>query len=331
MSERMRAAVVGGHSHPNQIQVRTVDCPPVGPNDVLVRVHAAALNYRDVKERREPARDSADPYIAGSDFAGEVLDTGSEVTGVGTGSHVVGLAMAGACAEYVVTDASMVVPVPDPLDLALAATIPVSGLTASFLVSSSALPAGATAVTYAAAGGLGCYLGGLLQVAGVRSIGLTSAPAKAVVASQAGHTDIVLYRSTDPVEAVLSLTNGRGADIVFDSIGGPAFHRSFQMLANEGAVVLCGRTAGEPDLATAQQELIDVRRNRSLRDFFLRTHIVDHFDQLSARVDALAAALADAVLTVPITALPLEEIAAAYDLLERGATTGKLVIIPAQG
>jgi NADPH:quinone reductase len=253
------------------------------------------------------------------------------VTGVDTGRHVVGLALAGACAEYVVTDASMVVAVPDALDLAIASTIPVSGLTASFLVSSSGLPAGATAVTYAAAGGLGCYLGGLLHAAGVRTIGLTSNPTKAAVASQAGHTDIVLYRSTEPVEAVLSLTNGHGADIVFDSIGGPAFHRSFQMLANEGAVVLCGRTAGEPDLGTIQKELIDVRRNRSLRDFFLRTHIIDHFDQLSNRVDGLAGALASGVLTVPVTALPLDEIAAAYDLLESGATTGKLVIVPAQG
>jgi NADPH:quinone reductase len=308
MPERMRAAVIGGPSHLNQIYVRTVDRPPVGPNDVLVRVHSAALNYRDVKERREPPRPSSDPYIAGSDFAGEVVNTGSEVTGVDTGRHVVGLALAGACAEYVVTDASMVVAVPDALDLAIA-----------------------TAVTYAAAGGLGCYLGGLLHAAGVRTIGLTSNPTKAAVASQAGHTDIVLYRSTEPVEAVLSLTNGHGADIVFDSIGGPAFHRSFQMLANEGAVVLCGRTAGEPDLGTIQKELIDVRRNRSLRDFFLRTHIIDHFDQLSNRVDGLAGALASGVLTVPVTALPLDEIAAAYDLLESGATTGKLVIVPAQG
>lgn len=324
----MRAAVVGGHDEPDQICIQTIDRPPVGARDVLVKVHAAALNYRDVKERRDPALGATAPHVTGSDFAGEVVETGPDVTGLEPGSRVVGLALNGACAEHVVTDASMVMPVRDDLDLVVASTIPVSGLTASFLLSTSALPPGAVAVTYAAAGGLGCYLGGLLQAAGIRSIGLTSTPAKATVATRAGHTDIVLYRDHDPVQAVLDLTAGRGADIVFDSVAGPEFRRSFQMLANEGTVVLCGRTAGEPDLATTQAELIDVRRNRGLRDFFLRTCILDHFDQLPTRVAALADALVAGELAIPVTTLPIDEILTAHDLLESGTTTGKVVIIP---
>lgn len=324
----MRAAVVADHGGPEQIRIERVDLPSVGQRDVLVRVHAAALNFRDVKQRREPALESDAPYVTGSDFAGEVVEMGAGVTGIEIGDRVVGVAPSGACAEFAVTHALMLAGVPDELDLVTAATIPVSGLSASCLLSASGIAPEAVAVTYAAAGGLGCYLGGLLRTAGVRSIGLTSTPEKAQIASQAGHADVILYRDADPVEAVLELTAGRGADVVFDSVAGAAFTRSFQMLADDGTVMLCGRSAGEPDLASTQSELIDVRRNRGLRDFFLSTYLIDHIDEIPRRVDALARGLLDGTISVPITTFALDAITAAHDRLERGTTVGKLVVVP---
>ena len=272
-------------------------------------MRAAALNYRDVKERRQPDRPSG-PYVPGSDFAGDIVDLGTAVTSIAVGQRVVGIVPHGACAELVATDVSMVVPIPDGLDFAHASTIPVAGLSASFLMSTARLQPDAIVVTHAAAGGLGCYLGGLLRAAGVLTIGLTSTPAKEEVARRAGHNHVVLYPEVDPVAAIHDITDGRGADIVFDSVAGAGFTRSFRMLASEGAVVLCGRSAGEPDLATVTGDLIGVRRNRGLRDFFLQTHLLDHLDQVPERITHLAHALQDATIAVPVAIHPLGDIAA---------------------
>jgi NADPH2:quinone reductase len=268
--------------------------------------------------------------VPGSDFAGDVVAVGDGVEAPRVGDRVFGAVADGAYAADVVVPAALALPLPDDADYDAGAIVPVAGLSASFLVSGAGvhLREGATAVTYAAAGGLGCFLGGLLAARGVRSIGLTSTRAKAEVARRAGHAEVVLYPDVDPVEAVKDLTDGRGVDVVFDSVGGPAFARSFRMLRNEGTVVLCGRAAGEPDLAGAYADFVEVRRNLGLREFFLMTHILDHLDEVPGRAADLVAALRSGAVRVPITAFPLAEVARAHQLIEAGATVGKVVLHP---
>ena len=100
------------------------------------------------------------------------------------------------------------------------------------------------------------------------------------------------------------------------------------MLRNEGTVVLCGRAAGEPDLAAAYADFVEVRRNLGLREFFLMTHILDHLDEVPGRAAELMAALRSGAVRVPITAFPLAEVARAHQLIEAGATVGKVVLHP---
>ena len=139
---------------------------------------------------------------------------------------------------------------------------------------------------------------------------------------------MVNYRETDPVEAVHQLTGGRGADVVFDSVAGPDFGRSFRMTRNEGTVVLCGRSAGEPDLSDVAGDFLAGRRNLALREFYLATHVFDHLDELSPRLQELADGVRDGRIRVPITSFRLDEVRRAHQLLERGGTTGKLVLHP---
>jgi NADPH:quinone reductase-like Zn-dependent oxidoreductase len=100
------------------------------------------------------------------------------------------------------------------------------------------------------------------------------------------------------------------------------------MLANEGTVMFCGRSAGEPDLATVTEELVASRRNRALREFYLNTHLAEHPGQITPRVDELAQLLAHGAIKVPVTRHPLDDIAIAHQALEDGANIGKLVLEP---
>lgn len=332
MVDEMRAVVVRAHGGPDVLEVATVPVPAVGPGEVRVAVRSIGLNFRDVHQRRVGGPDVVLPFTPGSDFAGEVTEVGAGVespgAGVGVGDRVFGVTLGGAYAEQVVVPAATVLPLPAEIDFDQAACIPVAGLSASFLLTTSGLAKGQTAVVWAAAGGLGCFLGGVLSAAGVRSIGMTSSDEKAAVARAAGHDEIVNYREGDPVEAVQRLTDGRGAEVVFDSVAGPDFARSFRMARNEGTVVLCGRAAGEPDLGLVAGDLVGGRRNLALREFYLGTHIGDHFGELPVRLQQLADGLSDGTIQVPVTAFALADAPQAHELLESGRSAGKLVLHP---
>ena len=215
---------------------------------------------------------------------------------------------------------------PEGLSFEQGAALPVSGLSASFLVSQLALSPGEYVATYAAAGGLGCYLGGLWAAEGVHSIGLTSSPHKAALATLAGYADTVDYTGGRTVAAVRERSENLGVHGVVDSVGGPKFADSFRILRNGGTVVLCGTSAGEPSLAEATLELLASRRNLALREFYLVNHIFEHFNELPSRVAQLLVLLQSGRLHVPITNSAFEDVIAAHAALESGLTTGKLVL-----
>src|SRR6266540_3627767 len=314
MSQYMRAVVVAAHGGPDVLELVRVPAPPLGPDEVRVRVRSIGLNFRDVKLRTGPSADVVVPFTPGSDFAGDIVEVGAEVASIRTGDRVFGVTTHGAYAEEVVTPAVMVMPIPDGAEYDTATILPVAGLSASFLLSTAGVEKGQTAVTYAAAG--------------VRSIGITSSGDKAAVARAAGHDEIINYRDTDPVRAVKDLTDSSGADVVFDSVAGPGFGRSFRMLSNHGTVVLCGRSAGDPDLSAVGPDFLGVRRNLALREFYLSTHIFDHRGEVPDRLDELATGLRDRRLNVPITTFALDDVRRAHELLGAGATVGKLILHP---
>lgn len=321
-------AVTAEHAGgPDVLRLQEVPRPPLAPGHIRVAVHAAGVNFRDVQQRRGADPGTGFPLISGSDFAGDVTEVGPGVDDRHEGQRVFGISPAdGAYAEEVVVPAVTSCPVPGGVGYDQAAAAPVAGLSASFLLALSGLTTGMTAVTLAPAGGLGCFLGGLLSDAGVRSIGITSGARKVKVAKAVGHRDIVDYQAEDPVEAIQARTGGHGADVVFDSVAGPELARSLRMLRTGGTVILCGRAAGPPDLPAVWAELIESRRDLGLRDFFLRNHVLEHLDEVPARLTQLAAGLASGQLRVPIQAFPLKDAARAHELIESRGSVGKLVL-----
>jgi NADPH2:quinone reductase len=322
-----RAVVVREHGGPEVLSIEDRPSQPCGPGDVRVAVRSIAVNFRDVHVRRTPNPDEPPPIVPGSDLAGDVLEVGADVQGLAVGDQVAVMTLAGAYATEVVVPAPFAIPLPAGTNPDHAASSLVAGLTASFIVSHVGLESGQTAAVWAAAGGVGAFLGGVLRAAGVRPIGITSSAEKVEVARASGFDEVVSYREADAVEAVHGLTGGRGVDAVFDGVAGPDFDRSFRMAADEGTVVLHGRAAGEPDLSQLPS-FVAGQRNLTLWAFFLGTYVFGHLEEVPSRLASLVQGQTDGSIVVPITAYPLDQVAQAHAELESGRSTGKLVLHP---
>ncbi len=316
---------IGG---PEVLQVSDVPVPEPGAGFVRVRNRAIAVNFHDINTRRGDEPDVEVPTVLGSDFAGYVDAVGEGVEHIRVGDRLLGINPGGAYAEASLVMAALSVPVPERLSFEQAAACPVAGLTAYFLTHAVVpVQRGTTVAVYAAAGSVGCFMGGLLRGLGAISIGLVSSEAKADVARRAGYTHTVNYRVEDSVARVLALSGGNGADVVYDSVAGPHFRRSFDMTAADGTVVLFGHAAGDPPPETLHYWLRS-RRNIALRPYFLGTTIQGHLDWVPAAYARLFEGLMSGSIHMPIETMRLDEAARAHGRIERQETIGKVILVP---
>ena len=201
-----------------------------------------------------------------------------------------------------------------------------AGLTAHFLLSDNHVGPDTTVVSYAGAGSVGCFVGGIARQIGCTSIALVSTEEKTEVARQAGHTHVVNYRAEDPLEAVRRLTGG-GADLVLDSVGGPDFERSFDMCGVDGTVVLFGHAAGDPS-PQALLSFMGKGKNLGLRFFFLGTTIAARLPEIAPAFESLFALFQQGAIALPIARMPLAEVVEAHRRIEAQETFGKVILIP---
>lgn len=310
--------------------LRVVDVPEPRPEPGFVRIRnrAIGVNFHDINTRRGDEPDVQLPMILGSDFAGVVDAVGEGVDHIKLGDRILGINVGGAYAEATLAMAPLAIPIPEGLSFELAAACPVAGLTAYFMTHQMAsVGAGTTVVVHAAAGSVGCFMGGLLRQLGATSIGLVSSEAKAEVARSAGYTHTVNYRNEDPVARVLALTGGDGANVVYDSVAGPHFGRSIDMTAVDGSVVLFGHAAGDPP-AQAIQHWLHSRRNIALRTYFLGATIQAHLSAIPAAYGYLFKGLMSGAIHLPIETMPLAEAAKAHARIEQQQTVGKVILVP---
>jgi NADPH:quinone reductase-like Zn-dependent oxidoreductase len=239
--------------------------PHPGPGEVLVRVRAASLNYRDLRiVDGTYAPDARLPLIPVSDGAGEVAAIGAGVTGVRVGDRVagafaqrwiggwvspavvagstLGAPRDGTLAEYVLLDEAGAVPVPDHLSFEEAATLPVAAVTAWNALRDAARP-GATVVVQGT-GGVAVFAIQLARIAGARVIVTSGSDDKLVRARELGAHDGINYRRTEAWDQrVLELTAGAGADVIVE-IGGATLDRSVNAVRAGGRIALVGLLAG---------------------------------------------------------------------------------------
>jgi NADPH:quinone reductase len=321
----MRAIVMQRVGGPEVLEVGDVPAPKPKAGEVVVEIHACGVNFADTEWRRARYRPTPLPWILGSEGAGVVVATGADVDASWRGRRVAFYAPAadvsGTYADLSTCPVAALMPLPDELDFVTAAAIPAQGLTAWFLIHRAArIRAGQVVLIHAAAGGVGLLAVQLVRRIGARVLGTVSSVEKSDAVREAGGEPL-LY-GDDLVERVRALTNGRGVDVVLDSIGLPTQAASLAMLAPFGELVHFGDAGGFPAPVNPD-------------DLYARSLKVSAFG-LDERHDPAAAAQArrdlvawavDGSLRFRIgRTLPLGEAAEAHRFLESRATIGKLIL-----
>ena len=302
--------------------------PVAGPGQVIARVAAAGVNFRDIYERTGVGAYAAPtPYVPGAEGAGTVVAVGAGVADLPVGSTVAWWNAPGSYAELVAVRAADAVPVPEEVAAKTAAAVILQGLTAHYLCHSTfPVTSGTVAVVHAAAGGVGLLLTQMIKHLGGIVVATTSGTSglKAELARRAGADHVAAYGEF--VSTVREVTGGRGADVVYDGVGAATFADSLLALRPRGLMALYGAASGPvPPL--------DPQRLNSGGSLFLTRPTLHNYvadrAELLARADDLLSWVARGQLDVRIGGeYPLADAARAQEDLAARRTTGKLLLVP---
>lgn len=244
----MRAVVLREHGGPEVLVITESADPVPGPEEVLVRVHATALNRADLLQRMGmyPNPSPADDEIPGLEFAGEVVSCGPRVLMWRPGDRVMGIVSGGAYAEKLVIHERQAMEVPAGMSWTDAAAIPEVFITAwDALVVQGGLTSGRWAMVHAGASGVGTAAIQICRAIGARVI-VTCSAGKVQACRGLGADVVVDYGSQDFVEAAREATGGAGVDVVLDVIGGEYVEKNVAALAVKGRIIQVGVMAGKP-------------------------------------------------------------------------------------
>ena len=329
----MRAWQVPELGEPRDVlTLAEVPDPEPGPGQVLVRVLGAATNFPDVLmcrggyQVRPPL-----PYIPGIELCGEVVAAGPGVTGVAPGDRLVGGPVTGsgggAFAELTLMNAATALPAPDGLDDAEAAAFFVTYQTGWFgLHRRARLAAGETLLVHAAAGGVGSGAVQLGKAAGARVIGVAGGEQKAEVARALG-ADVVIDRTAQDFAAVVKeVTEGRGADVIYDPVGGDTYARSTKCVAFEGRILIIGFAGGQIQSAALNHALV---KNYSIVGLHWGLYQSKNPQLIKDCHVQLTKMVADGAIRPLVSErLGLDEVPAGVQRLADGGTVGRVVFVP---
>lgn len=322
----MRAVQIRSTGGPEVLEVVDAPSPRPESGEVVVEVAAAGVNFIDTYHR-SGLYPLELPAGVGLEGAGTVTAVGEGVTRRAVGDRVAWAAARGSYAEQVAVPADACVDVPDGVDLETAAALMLQGMTAHYLTHSTyRLDDEDTALVYAAAGGVGRLLVQLAKRRGARVLACTSTPAKADAVRALGADEVVFYRDVDVPETVREHTGGRGADVVYDSVGAATFASSLRSLQPRGMMVLYGNSSGPV-------EPFDPQDLNKLGGLYLTRPSLAHYtrtpDELEWRAHSLFELVRTDALDVAVhERYPLPRAARAHADLESGTTSGKLLLIP---
>ena len=299
------------------------------PIDIVVRHEAIGVNFHDIYVRSGAYRTMPYPGVPGIEASGVVEEVGDAVVGLNVGDRIAYItSLYGAYATRRILPAALALPLPGDISHEIAAAVLLKGLTADMLLTRlRVLEAGAVVVVHAAAGGVGQILTQMAKSLGIAVIGAVSSLAKAGVVRELGCDHVVLYGGNQLLDCVRDVTDGRGADMVFDGVGAATYETSIDCLRPFGHLALFGQASGPVppiELARLAQNSLSVSRP-----------VVFHHVQDPGRYRASAERVfklvrSGAIKVAPPNRYPLREAAAAHRLLESGATSGSTILIPGQ-
>jgi NADPH:quinone reductase-like Zn-dependent oxidoreductase len=342
----MKALYFDKHGELDVVKYGDVPDPEPGPGEVLIRVHACALNFLDIWVRRGwPGLNLEMPHWCGADVAGEIAALGENVTGWQVGQrvvvdpgvnlvedehtrngedsvipdyHILGEHMRGGAAEYLAISTANLAAIPDHIDYPEAAAPLLVGLTAwRMLLRRAGLRAGESVLVVGAGGGVNSIAIQIARLAGATVYVVASNPEKAERARQLG-ADVVLDRSqVDWTKEIFKLTSRRGVDVVVDNVGKATITRSMQAVARGGRIVIVGNTSGP-------QAEIDIRYIFGKQISIIGSTMGSHQDFH----DLLDLLWSGKVKPVIHGVMPLSEGGEAYKMMEEGKHFGKIVLAP---
>jgi NADPH2:quinone reductase len=323
----MKAIQVKQPGGPEAMELVDLPIPQPKPNEAVVKILAAGVNFIDVYNREGRYKVPL-PFTPGQEGAGVVSAVGSDVREVAIGDRVAYTSVLGSYAEYAVVPADRLVKIPDGVSDRQAAAAMLQGMTAHYLVHDTyPLKKGETTLIHAAAGGVGLLLVQMAHNIGARIIGTVSTEEKAKLAREAGVDEIVLYTQSDFEAETKRLTGGKGVDVVYDSVGKTTFEKGLNVLRPRGMMALFGGSSG----AVPAFEPIILTQKGSL---YLTRPSINHYiitrQELEKRASAVFEMIRAGKLKLRIEHVyPLAEAAQAHRDLESRQTTGKLLLIPA--
>jgi NADPH:quinone reductase len=317
----MKAVYIEQTGGPDVLKYGDMPKPELAPGQALVKVGASGVNFIDTYHRSGLYKLPL-PAILGSEGAGTV----EEGAIFKKGDRVAWAMPRGSYAEYSAVPESMLVALPDSVSFQDGAAAMLQGMTAHYLTHSTyALKKGDTALIHAAAGGTGRLLVQIAKLAGARVIGTAGTEAKAQLAREAGADETILYSTQDFVAETRRLTDGRGVDVVYDSVGNTTLMKSLDCLRPRGMAVSFGQSSGavpafEPLLLTQKGSLFFTRPS-------LGNYIADR-KELEWRAADIFQWIAEKKLVLRVEhEYELAYAAQAHRDLEGRQTTGKLVLL----
>jgi NADPH2:quinone reductase len=243
----MKAVLCKAWGPPESLVIEDVPAPECGAGQVRIGIHAVGINFPDclmIEGRYQFKPDF--PFSPGGEFSGEILEVGEGADGVAVGDRVIAGGGHGGLAEEIVVDARAVRPVPEDMPMSTAAAWSTTyGTSYHALKQRAQLQPGETLLVLGAGGGVGLAAVELGKAMGARVIAAASTDAKRQAALDAGADEVVDYSDGELKEKVKALTDGRGADVIYDPVGGDFFDQSMRCIAWKGRVLVVGFVGGD--------------------------------------------------------------------------------------
>ncbi len=322
----MKAIRIHETGAPEVMHLEEIEMPTPKKGEVLVKVAAAGINYADLAQRQGAyLTRTITPATMGFEFAGTIAALGPGVIAPAVGTRVVAFGEGG-YAEYAIAPVNSVIPIPDSLDFAHAAAFPVQGLTAYQLLRESAhLEKGESVLVHAAAGGVGTLTVQLAKLMGAGTvIGTASSKHKLALAHRLGADVTINYTEDNWIEQVMHATDGKGADIILEMVGGTISEQSLQCLAPYGRMVIYGAASGEIVQFSGIQLMY---KNQAIIGYWLTSQL-RRADRVARAAMELMQYLATGKLEIIVEhTYPLAEAVEAHKAIAARKTVGKVVLL----
>lgn len=320
----MKAVFCEQSGPPDSLVIRDIDVPEIGDNDVLVDMKAAGVSFVDVLMVAGEYQVKPElPFIPGQEGAGIIKEVGKNVTRVKPGDRVMTSHPPGAFVEYAALNESRVTPIPDNMDFAQAASFRANYTTSYLALDRARLQPGEVLLVHGAAGGVGLAAVHLGKLCGATVIATASDDEKLKVVREQGADHIINY-SDGFRDQVKELTGGKGADVIYDPVGGDVFDESMRCINYLGRILIIGFTGGRPALAKTNHLLI---KDATVIGMTVGSFSAHEPEKAQQNFEELMKLVEDGKISPYVShRLPLEQVADAMHLIRNRKVIGKAVL-----